>query len=121
MGASQSSQALEQRRAYFTERNDFLIEHMPMFLKSEYCQVEKAAWISPVEFLIAFQSFLCAKNIKIPDSVNMVDPSMLKVYFNGITNRTGIYATGSYGYYVLVGVTLTKWPGTYETDVKAVV
>lgn len=122
MGADQSKTAGNQpspRQQYYIERDGFLKTYMPLFLSSEYCKVDEAEWVDSTLFLIAFHSFLTAKNIKIPASVHAVDSSLMVIYFNHLNTSTGVYATGSRCSSVLVGVNIRKWPGSVKTDFKA--
>jgi hypothetical protein len=124
MGAEQSKTVStsvnnQSKVQFYEERDNFLKTHMPLFLRSEYCKVDETEWVHSTLFLIAFHSFLTAKNVKIPSSVHAVNPSLMNIYFNHLDPSTSIYATGAHCASVLVGVNIVKWPGSIKTDIRA--
>jgi hypothetical protein len=77
--------------------------------------------MDPMQFWIAFQSFLRAEKILFPSQLYHIDTDWLKYYFHQLDTSKSIYITGApgSGYNVLVGVSIKKWPGTPETDNRA--
>jgi len=101
-----------------TKINNCLLEYIPLFLNN-HCKVEKSLFMDPLQFWIAFQSFLRAKKIDAPSQFYEIKNDWVKYYFHEINKLTGIYVTGAAKYNVLVGVSIQTWPGTPETDNRA--
>jgi hypothetical protein len=99
--------------------------YLPQLLESEYCVIREGEFCDPMMFQIAFLNFLRMKNIDdIPKLLYQLDPlsETLKYYFNKMQVQKyskQIYVSGSCKYNIIVGVSLKKWPGTSDTDLKA--
>lgn len=102
------------------ELDIFLNKYMPIFLQSEYCNIQEKEWIEPIVFWVAFQSYLHANKINIPQQMNRTNIEFVKYYFHQLYDKKDIYVTGSCKYNILVGVSIGKWPGTKETDNRAI-
>ena len=101
-----------------TKINDFLLEYIPLFLDN-HCKVEKGLFMDPLQFWIAFQSFIYSKKVDFPSQLCHVKNDWVKYYFHEINKFKDIYVTGAATYNVLVGVSLQTWPGTPITDNRA--
>lgn len=98
--------------------DDFLSTQIPLFLE-KHCTVEEGLYMDPMHFWIAFKSFIRAEKIKFPSQLNYIDTDWLKYYFHQMDKSHCIYVTGAPSRNVLVGVTISKWPGKPDTDSRA--
>jgi hypothetical protein len=96
----------------------FLQTYMPDFLNSEFCNVSIGEYTDPTQFMVAFQSFVFQKGLKLPYYLLKTNQYAIVYYFNMLKAHSSIYVTGSYAHNVLVGVSIKKWPGTRLTDPK---
>lgn len=96
----------------------FLNTHMPAFLQSEYCNIGEREWIEPINFWIAFQSYLSANDVN-RQLINTTNIEFVKYYFHRLYEKDDIYVTGSCKNNILVGVSIKKWSGTKKTDNRA--
>lgn len=113
MGVSQS----KEDKKIWNEFQTILNKHMPTFIDSEHCQTGTHLWIDPVSFLLAFQSYLRMLKLNINNPIyNITDPEYIKYYFICLHTKHDIYVTGSCSHFMVVGITIKKWPGNFLTN-----